>query len=85
MPGTRVLQYLLAIAETGHFGKAAECCDVSPSTLSGQLRRFEEYLGVQLVERGRDGANLTEAGKRVVPWAEVVLYATQRMRETAQE
>ena len=55
MPGLRVLQYLLAVVETGHFGLAAERCEVSASTLSGQLRRFEDYLGAQLIERGRTG------------------------------
>jgi len=85
MSGLRVLQYLLAVAETGHFGRAAERCDVSASTLSGQLRRFEDYLGVQLFERGRGGAHLTHAGERVLPWAEVALFAVQRMRELARE
>lgn len=84
MPGLRVLRYLLAVAETGHFGEAAERCEVSASTLSGQLRRFEEFLGVALIDRKRDGATLTEAGQRVLPWAEVILFSAQRMREAAQ-
>lgn len=85
MPGTRVLRYLLAVAETGHFGKAAEQCNVSASTLSGQLRRFEIYLGTQLFERTPTGARLTGAGMRILPWAEMALYATERLREAARE
>lgn len=83
MTGTRVLQYLLAVAESGHFGKAAESCQVSASTLSGQLRRFEDYLGAELIQRDRGRAILTRAGERVLPWAEVALFAAQRMREQA--
>ena len=47
------LKYLVAIADTRHFGQAAELCHVSQPTLSAQLRKLEEYLGVPLVE-GRD-------------------------------
>lgn len=85
MPGTRVLRYFLAVAELGHFGRAAERCLVTQSTLSGQLRRLEAYLGVELIERRPAQARLTEAGQRVLPWAEMVLYAAQRLRETARE
>ncbi len=54
----RDLRYLLAAAETGHFGRAAEACGISQPTLSVQLRKLEEELGVALFER---------AGKSVVP------------------
>lgn len=83
MPSVRVLTYLLAIAETGHFGRAAERCNVSQSTLSGQIKRFEDYLDVRLIERHPEGARLTEAGDRVAPWAEVMVYAAKRLREAA--
>jgi LysR family hydrogen peroxide-inducible transcriptional activator len=56
----RDLRYLLAVAEHGHFGRAAEACGVSQPTLSVQLRKLEEALGVQLFERG---------GRAVVPTA----------------
>ncbi len=45
----RDLEYLVALAETRHFGRAAERCHVSQPTLSTQLRKLEEYLGVALV------------------------------------
>jgi len=47
----RDLQYLVALADHGHFGKAAKESHVSQPTLSMQLKKLEAYLGVQLVER----------------------------------
>ncbi len=47
----RDLRYLLAVAEHGHFGRAAEACEVSQPTLSVQIRKLEELLGVALFER----------------------------------
>jgi LysR family hydrogen peroxide-inducible transcriptional activator len=60
------LKYLVALADTGHFGKAAERTFVSQPTLSAQLKKLEEYLGVKLVERQPKHAQLTEVGKQVV-------------------
>ncbi|MGD8711638.1 MAG: LysR family transcriptional regulator, partial [Thiohalophilus sp.] len=47
----RDLQYIIAVAETRHFGKAAERCFVSQPTLSGQIKKLEEHLGVAIFER----------------------------------
>jgi LysR family transcriptional regulator, hydrogen peroxide-inducible genes activator len=60
------LKYLVALADTGHFGKAAERTFVSQPTLSAQLKKLEEYLGVKLVERQPRNVQLTEVGKQVV-------------------
>ncbi|MFO0227692.1 MAG: LysR family transcriptional regulator, partial [Gammaproteobacteria bacterium] len=60
------LRYLVAVADTGHFGKAAARCFVSQPTLSAQLRKLEEYLGVDLIERQPRQALLTPAGVEVV-------------------
>jgi LysR family hydrogen peroxide-inducible transcriptional activator len=60
------LKYLVAIADTGHFGKAAERTFVSQPTLSAQLKKLEEYLGVKLVERQPKNVQLTEVGKQIV-------------------
>ncbi|MDP9084252.1 MAG: LysR substrate-binding domain-containing protein [Pseudomonadota bacterium] len=60
------LKYLVALADTGHFGKAAERTFVSQPTLSAQLRKLEDYLGVKLVERQPKNVQLTEVGKQVV-------------------
>src|SRR5271167_4315803 len=60
------LKYLVALADTGHFGKAAERTFVSQPTLSAQLKKLEDYLGVKLVERQPKNVQLTEVGRQVV-------------------
>jgi len=60
------LKYLVALADTGHFGKAAERTFVSQPTLSAQLKKLEDYLGVKLVERQPKNVQLTEVGREVV-------------------
>lgn len=57
----RALRYLLALAEHGHFSQAAEACGVSQPTLSVQLRKLEEELGLTLFERGSKGVVPTAA------------------------
>lgn len=64
----RELRYLLAIAEHRHFGRAAQACHVSQPTLSNQLRKLEDYLGVLLVDRSKE-VRLTPDGQRVVEHA----------------
>jgi LysR family hydrogen peroxide-inducible transcriptional activator len=60
------LKYLVALADTGHFGKAAERTFVSQPTLSVQLKKLEEFLGVKLVERQPKNVQLTEVGRQIV-------------------
>jgi LysR family hydrogen peroxide-inducible transcriptional activator len=67
------LKYLVALADTGHFGKAAERTFVSQPTLSAQLKKLEEYLGVKLVERQPKNVQLTDVGKQVVVRARRIL------------
>lgn len=62
----RDLRYLLAVAEHGHFGRAAEACGVSQPTLSVQLRRLEEMLGVTLFERTSKAVTPTAACERLI-------------------
>lgn len=79
----RDLEYLDAIDRYKHFGKAAEACFVSQPTLSGQLMKLEEQLGLQLVERHRRNVMLTPAGEQLVKEARNVLGAAQVFEETA--
>jgi LysR family transcriptional regulator, hydrogen peroxide-inducible genes activator len=67
------LKYLVALADTGHFGRAAERTFVSQPTLSAQLKKLEEYLGVKLVERQPKNVQLTEVGKEIVARARRML------------
>ncbi len=65
----RDLRYLLAVAEHGHFGRAAEACGASQPTLSIQLRKLEEQLGVALFERAAKGVAATDACRRLLAHA----------------
>jgi LysR family transcriptional regulator, hydrogen peroxide-inducible genes activator len=67
------LKYLVALADTGHFGRAAERSFVSQPTLSAQLKKLELYLGVKLVERQPKNVKLTEAGRQIVVHARRML------------
>jgi LysR family hydrogen peroxide-inducible transcriptional activator len=67
------LKYLVALADTGHFGRAAQRTFVSQPTLSAQLKKLEEYLGVKLVERHPKNVRLTEVGKEIVARARRML------------
>jgi len=69
----RDLEYLVALAETRHFGRAAERCHVSQPTLSAQVRKLEDSLGVALVERRPRRVALTAAGVAVVERARRML------------
>ena len=75
----RALRYLLALAECLNFTRAAERCSVTQSTLSIQLRKLEEYLGVRLFERDRAHVALTEDGRTVLRFARVAVRAADRI------
>jgi LysR family hydrogen peroxide-inducible transcriptional activator len=79
----RDLEYLVALAETRHFGRAAECCHVSQPTLSAQLRKLEEFLGVTLIERRPRRVALTAAGVAVVERARRMLRDADDIRALA--
>jgi len=69
----RDLKYLVALADTGHFGRAAERAFVSQPTLSAQIKKLEDFLGVKLVERQPKNLQLTEVGRQVVVRARRIL------------
>lgn len=73
------LRYLVAVADTRHFGRAAERCFVTQPTLSAQLKKLEQYLGVQLVERQPGHVTLTQAGEQVVERARRILEASDEV------
>lgn len=79
----RDLQYLLALNEHKHFGRAAEACFVSQPTLSGQIIKLEEQLGLELIERHRRKIMLTQAGEQLVEKAKLVLNAANQFEQTA--
>ncbi|MBU3672518.1 MAG: LysR family transcriptional regulator [Sinobacteraceae bacterium] len=77
------LRYLVAVADTGHFGKAAARCFVSQPTLSAQLKKLEDYLGVPLIERQPRHALLTPAGEEIVRRARLIVEATDEVVDIA--
>ena len=77
MPALQQLRYLVAVAETLHFRRAAEMTHVTQPTLSGQLRELENKLGVQLVERSRARVILTPIGKEIAARSKTVLRDVQ--------
>ena len=80
----RDLDYMVAVADTGHFGEAALRCHVSQPTLSTQVRKLEEELGVAVFERGSRGTTPTAAGVALIAQARVVLGEVAKLRELAQ-
>jgi LysR family hydrogen peroxide-inducible transcriptional activator len=79
----RDLRYLVALADERHFGRAAERCFVSQPTLSAQIRKLEEYLGVPLVERQPRRVALTSAGEKIVERARRLLLEADAIVELA--
>ena len=75
----RDLRYFVALADTRHFGKAAERSFVSQPTLSAQIKKLETYLGVQLIERQPRKVTLTETGAKILPLARRVLQESDEI------
>lgn len=80
----RALQYLVTLADLRHFSKAAGACHVSQPTLSTQIRKLEEELGVQLVERSPRRVMLTPVGEDIADRARMVLSEIQEIRSISQ-
>lgn len=72
-PSPRQLEYLIAVADTGHFGDAAKLCHVSQPTLSVQLALLEEQLGAALIDRTPGRIGPTHLGHRIIATARSTL------------
>lgn len=79
----RDLSYVVAVADLGHFGRAAEQCHVSQPALSGQIRKLEDHLGISLFERTKRRVSLTPAGEDVVEKARQVLQLVGQIEDGA--
>lgn len=84
LPTIKQLQYLVALHEHGHFGRAAEASFVSQSTLSAGIRELETLLGVTLVERSRRVVRFTPLGNSVVAKAHRLLREAEELSELVQ-
>jgi LysR family hydrogen peroxide-inducible transcriptional activator len=79
----RDLQYIIAVAETHHFGKAADRCFVSQPTLSGQIKKLEEELGVAIFERTNRSVEITPVGDSILRHARLVMEQVDVIRQIA--
>jgi LysR family hydrogen peroxide-inducible transcriptional activator len=83
LPTVKQLQYLVALRRYGHFGRAADACFVTQSTLSAGLRELETLLGITLVERTRRVVRFTALGEKIADKAVAVLRETEELAEMA--
>ena len=84
----RLVGYFVAVAEHRHFGRAAAALRIAQPSLSRQIRRLEQQMGVRLFDRTPQSTRLTEAGEVFLPRAEALLrsaaQATAQARDAAQ-
>jgi len=78
------LRYLVAVAEQRHFCRAAEACNVSQPTLSSQIKKLEDELGVKLLERTNKRVDLTPVGAQILLHAQRALHEAGQMEAVAQ-
>jgi len=81
LPTLKQLQYLVALKTHGHFGRAAEACFVTQSTLSAGIKELESLIGVTLVERTRRVVRFTPLGSRVAGKAQLILRETEELAD----
>ena len=79
----RDLEYLVALSEFKHFRRAADFCNVSQPTLSGQIRKLEDELGIILLERTSRKVLFTQSGMLLVDQARTVLREVKLLKEMA--
>lgn len=85
MPTNVQLMYVVALDKYRHFGRAAEACHVTQPTLSMQIQKLEEDLGVLLFDRNARPVTPTELGRRIIAQARVALAEVERISDIVQE
>ena len=83
LPTLKQLQYLVALKDHGHFGRAADACFVTQSTLSAGIRELETLIAVTLVERTRRVVRFTPLGDRIADKARRVLREAEELGDLA--
>ena len=83
LPSLKQLQYFIAVAELQHFGRAAEQCFVTQSTLSAGVQELESLLGTPLFERSKRQVMLTPKGELLLPRAREIVSLSRELVETA--
>lgn len=77
------LKYLVALADHGHFGRAAEACFITQSTLSTQIKKLEDFLGVTLFDRSLRRVTPTPIGREILAAARNIVEEAERIRALA--
>ena len=83
LPTLKQLQYLVALRDHGHFGRAADACFVTQSTLSAGIRELESLIGIILVERTRRVVRFTPLGLRIADKGQRVLREAEELADMA--
>ena len=73
------LEYVLAVHKLGHFGKAAESCHVTQPTLSMQIHKLEDTLGIIIFDRSKKPVLLTETGKKIIEQIKLILSEVKKI------
>ncbi len=81
----RDLEYVVAVSQTLHFGKAAQACRVSQPALSVQIKKVEDLLGVQIFERTNRRVSVGEKGRAIVQQAQRILEEVNRLSDLGGE
>lgn len=75
------LEYVLAVHKSGHFAKAAELCNVTQPTLSMQIQKVEEDLGIIIFDRSKKPILLTAIGQKLIEQIQLVLFEAKKIEE----
>ncbi|MBL7544858.1 MAG: LysR family transcriptional regulator [Bdellovibrionaceae bacterium] len=73
------LEYIWAVYKHGHFAKAAEACNVTQPTLSMQVQKLEEDLGITIFDRSKKPILLTDVGKKIIDQVQAVLFEAKKI------
>lgn len=73
------LEYVLAVHKLGHFGKAAEACHVTQPTLSMQIQKLEDTLGIVIFDRSKKPVLLTETGRKIIEQIKLILFEVRKI------
>src|SRR5210317_318110 len=84
LPSLKQLQYFLALAETRHFGQAAERCFISQSALSNAIQELETTLDTCFVDRTNRNVTITATGQDIATHARLVMRDMESLVEAAQ-
>jgi len=79
----RDLEYIVALDKTRHFGKASALCNVSQPTLSAQVKKLEDYLGIAIFERDNKHVMITAQGRNIVEKAREIVNAADNLKDMA--